>query len=290
MIAPSPTTVGAWLLATSAQLAASSSSPRLDAELLLAHVLGWSRARLLAERPAELSAETLARVAALVERRRNLEPIAYILGEREFYGLPLFVDRRVLVPRPETELLVELALTRARQRGGNLRIADIGTGTGAIAIALAMHLPHASVIASDLSPEALAVAAQNLQRHGLGERVKLVQGDLLAALSEPVDLLVSNPPYTILAEIDEGVRRHEPHLALDGGGPQGLAIYERLLTAAPQYLAAGASLLLEIGAWQGLAVRSLAQQHLPMAIVQLHHDLAGHPRVISADLPLPERV
>lgn len=263
-------------------LAAASPSARLDAEVLLAHTLGWSRARLLAEGAAPLAPEHGRRFAALVARRAALEPVAYLVGAREFYGLPLEVTPDVLVPRPETELLVEAALERARGRAG-LRIADIGTGSGAIAVALAAHLPAARIDAVDLSPAALAVAARNAARHGVAARVRLLQGDLLAPLEQPVDLLVSNPPYTLLAEIDEGVRRHEPHLALDGG-PDGLALYRRLLAQAPPLLRPGGALLLEIGAAQGPAVSALARQHFPAAQVRVAQDLAGLDRIVTIDL------
>jgi release factor glutamine methyltransferase len=263
-------------------LAASSPTARLDAEVLLAHALGWSRARLLAEGAAPLEPERRRAFAALVARRAELEPVAYLVGAREFYGLALEVTPDVLVPRPETELLVEAALERARGRGA-LRIADIGTGSGAIAVALAHRLPQALLDAVDLSPAALAVAARNAARHGVAARVRLLQGDLLAPLEQPVDLLVSNPPYTVLAEIDEGVRRHEPHLALDGG-PDGLALYRRLLAAAPPLVRPGGAVLLEIGATQGPAVAALARQLFPAAQIRVEQDLAGLDRVVTIDL------
>jgi release factor glutamine methyltransferase len=277
-----------------------STTPRLDAELLLAHTLGWSRARLLAEGRAPLDAGRQEVFRVLVARRAALEPVAYILGRKEFYGLSLLVDRSVLVPRPETELLVELAIAFARRMTNDerrtskpidsylpsfvlgrssLRVADIGTGSGAIAVAFAAHVAQALVYATDISPEALPVARLNAERHGVAERVRLREGDLLDALPEPVDLLLSNPPYTIVSEIDEGVRRHEPRLALDGG-PDGLAIYRRLLAAAPSRLRPGGAILLEIGATQGAAVAELARASFPAACVEVHQDLAGLDRVV----------
>jgi release factor glutamine methyltransferase len=204
------------------------------------------------------------------------------------------VDRRVLVPRPETELLVELAIALARRmtsderevvgerHRSSLTVADVGTGSGAIAVALALHLPQARVVAIDISGDALAVAQRNLERYGVAERVQLAQGDLLGPLNEPVRLLVCNPPYTILAEIDEGVRRYEPHRALDGG-PDGLDVYRRLLAQAPDKLLPGGVVALEIGATQGLAVSELARQHFPAAQVSVHKDLASLDRVITID-------
>lgn len=262
-------------------LQGSSATPRLDAEVLLAHVLGWSRARVLSERQARLGIEQHARFMQLVERRAALEPVAYLVGHRAFYGRDFVVTPAVLVPRPETELLVESALAWARMRHSErLTIADIGTGSGIIAVTLAAELPHAHVYATDLSPDALEVAARNVERHGVAARVTLLHGDLLAPLPEPVDLLVSNPPYTVLAEIDENVRRHEPHLALDGG-PDGLGVYRRLLAAAPARLAPGGAVMLEIGATQGAAVAALARQHFPGAAVTVQKDLAGWERVVE---------
>jgi release factor glutamine methyltransferase len=287
-------------------LRAASETPRLDAELLLAHVLGWNRARLLAEARLALTEAQSAAFRSLIARRAALEPVAYLIGHKEFFGIDFIVDQRALMPRPETELLVELALGFARQRtkdegrrtneerGTNLgrpplvigrssfAIADIGTGSGAIAIALALHLPTAQVIAVDISPDALALARQNVERHGLDGRVWLLQGDLLDLLNEPVDMIISNPPYTILAEIDEGVRLHEPHLALDGG-MDGLDVYRRLLHQAPARLRPGGAVLLEIGATQAVAVMDLGRRAFPDAIISVHQDLAGLDRVVVID-------
>jgi release factor glutamine methyltransferase len=278
------------------RLRAASDTARLDAELLLAHVLGWGRARVLAEGRVRLSEAQQAAFRDLIARRLELEPVAYLTGHKEFYGLDLLIDRSVLIPRPETELLVELAIAWARRKTNNegriadtplssilgppsLIVADIGAGSGGIAIAVAAHVPQALVYAVDIAPDALRVAGQNIARHGLAERVRLIQGDLLDALPTPADLLLSNPPYTVLSAIDEGVRRHEPHLALDGG-PDGLAIYRRLLAAAPSKLRPGGMILLEIGATQAAAVIELARSYVPAARVELHRDLAGLDRVV----------
>jgi release factor glutamine methyltransferase len=265
------------------QLASSSSTPHLDAELLLAHVLGWSRTHLLAHTDSWLDDTTRASFADLVARRANLEPIAYLIGSREFYGLDLLVDRRVLVPRPETELLVDLTIERAQERPtvSPLRVVDVGTGSGAIAVALAMHLPDALIYATDRSTEALAVAAANVARHALEQRVRLLHGDLLSPLPEQVDIIVSNPPYTILSTIDANVWQHEPHLALDGG-PDGLAVYRRLVAQVPRWLRPDGCLLLEIGAQQEYAVASLVRSALQTPQVTVHYDMAGHPRVLVA--------
>lgn len=266
----------AWAVET---LRDTSETPRLDAEVLLAHTLGWSRARVLSRLQETITDETLHQFRTLTLRRAAREPVAYLVGRKEFYGLEFVVDRRVLVPRPETETLVDAALEWAQQRPAPLVIADVGTGSGCIAVALAVHLPQAHIYAIDLSCEALAVARQNVMRYHVDARVTLLTGDLLAPLPQPVDLLVSNPPYTILAEVDTGVRMHEPHVALDGGC-DGLAVYRRLLAAAPTALRPGGALMLEIGATQAGAVVALAQQALPGAIVRVRQDLAGRDRVV----------
>ncbi|MFV9507370.1 MAG: peptide chain release factor N(5)-glutamine methyltransferase [Oscillochloridaceae bacterium umkhey_bin13] len=266
------------------QLAPSSTTPRLDAELLLAHTLGWSRARLLAERDHQPTPAQLAAFTSLVARRVAREPVAYLLGQKAFYGLDLLVTPAVLIPRPETELLVELTLSVAQQYFAP-RIADIGTGSGAIVIALATHLPNAILYATDLSTAALELAARNLNQFGLSNRVHLLQGDLLAPLPEPIDIIVSNPPYTILAEIEPGVYQYEPHLALDGGGPDGADLYRRLIPGLPAALRPGGAVLLEIGAWQGAVVADLLQQTFPKASVRVHQDLAGHDRIVTLQQP-----
>jgi len=281
-----PMNLAALLSNATAALAATSPTPRLDAELLLAHALGWPRARLLAERDHTPTPAQAAAFTAMIVRRAVLEPVAYLVGQKEFYGLDFYVDRRVLIPRPETELLVELTLTEAARRPPStvhrpLLIADIGTGSGAIAVALAVQLPAATLYATDLSAEALAVAARNIERHSLGGRVRLLHGDLLAPLPEPADIIVSNPPYTVLAEVEANVRAHEPWLALEGG-PDGAAIYRRLLAMLPAYLRPGGAVLLEIGAWQGELVAGLLRAALPDAEVRVRQDLAGHDRVVVA--------
>jgi release factor glutamine methyltransferase len=271
-----------------------SDTPRLDAELLLGQILSWGRARVLAERRHLLTSAQRSMLRELVARRADQEPIAYIVGHKEFYGLDFIVDRTVLVPRPETELLVELALDFVRRKTEDQRrtqesailqplaIADIGTGSGAIAVALATQLPDAQLYATDISQAALLIARQNAERHRVAPRVRFGAGDLLDALDQPVDVIVSNPPYTILAEISAGVRRHEPQLALDGGH-DGLAIYRRLIAQAHANLRPGGAIILEIGATQGAAVVALARTHFPLAQIAVYRDLAGHDRVVAIE-------
>lgn len=289
MVMDDLSTVGAALAWAVARLRATSDTPRLDAELLLAHILGWSRARVLAEGREALTDEQRAVFRALVARRAELEPVAYLVGHKEFYGLDFAVDRRVLVPRPETELLIDLARGHAWQcrarfealgSGARLRIADVGTGSGCIAVVLALQLPEARVYAVDISRDALDVAGRNVARHNVSQRVRLLAGDLLDALPEAVDLIVSNPPYTVLSEISVGVRRHEPGLALDGG-PDGLEAYRRLFAQAPAKLRPGGAVLVEIGATQAAAVMDYARARFPAARIGVHRDLAGLDRVVE---------
>jgi release factor glutamine methyltransferase len=256
-------------------------SPELDAGLLLAHLLGVSRAYLLAHPERPLAPGEEQAYAALLQRRANREPLPYLTGHREFYGLDLLVNPHMLIPRPETELLVELALT-ITPPASPLLIADVGTGSGAIAIALAVHLPQALVYASDVSGAALALAAENARRHGVAERIRFLSGDLCSALPEPVHLLVSNPPYlgdADLAEAPPEVARFEPRPALYGGA-DGLAVIRRLLAGAGPFMLPGGALLLEIGAAQGAAARALARQSFPAALVEVRPDYAGLDRLL----------
>lgn len=264
-----------------ARLAPTSRSPRLDAELLLAAACGVSRTRLLAEWDTPLSPCEQVGFEELVARRAVGEPIAYILGRKEFYGRPFIVDPRVLVPRPETELLIEQVLDWARGRDEPAHtIADIGIGSGCIAITLALELPHSHVIAVDISVDALAVARQNAALHDVSSRLTLLQGDGFGPLQEPVDVIASNPPYTILEEVEPDVRRWEPHLALDGKGEAGLDMIGTLLAAAPPYLRPTGLLVMEIGAWQGCTVQKMAQAAFPKAQIAIRQDLAGRDRLL----------
>jgi release factor glutamine methyltransferase len=257
-------------------------SPRLDAELLLAHVLDTNRAAVLARPERQLTPKQLTRYRDLVARRANREPLAYIVGHREFYDLDLVVNPSVLIPRPETELLVEHALRLARRLPGTPRLADVGAGSGAIAVTLAVHLPTAVVYALDESAGALAVVAENARRHGVAGRIRCLQGDLLAALPEAVDLITANLPYVAGDEwsgLAPEIREYEPRAALDGGR-DGLDLIRRLLATAGPCLRPGGALLLEIGASQGAAAVALARECFPEAQVRLFQDYAGLDRVV----------
>lgn len=267
--------------------AAGVDSPRTNAEALLAHVLGARRLDLLVRAAEPLGGEAIARYHALVDRRCDRIPLHHLLGEREFWSLPFRVGAGVLSPRPETEVLVEEALRRARETGKpSPRIADLGTGSGAIAVVLAREIPGATLWAVDASPEALAVAAENARRHGTADRVRLLLGDLFAPLpaqARPLDGIVSNPPYIPSAMIPflmPEVRDHEPRGAYDGG-EDGLALIRRIFGETPGVLAQGGWLALEFGALQEEALRGFAGQG-PWRDVRIRKDYAGYPRVFTA--------
>lgn len=273
-------TVGEALTWATRLLRPLTSSPRLEAELLLAHLLQRARPYLLAHTEASLTPEQAATYAAHVARRAGGEPLPYITGYMEFYGLDFTVTPAVLIPRPETELLVKEAL-RWLQDHPQATAADIGTGSGCIAVTLAVQAPALRLIATDCSTAALTVARANAMRHGVAGRITFLEGDLLAPLPAPVELLVSNPPYVAEDEWDTlppSVQR-EPRLALHAG-PEGLDALRRLLAQAPASLRPGGLLLVEIGERQGAAARSLAQAAFPHADLRILTDLAGKERVL----------
>jgi release factor glutamine methyltransferase len=257
---------------------------RRDAELLLMHTLERSRAWLIAHAEEELSGSQAAAYTALVSLRRKGEPIQYITGEAEFYGLPFLVTRDVLIPRPETEHLVEKALELAG-RVVSPRIVDVGTGSGAIAVALAHKLPCAQIAAIDISSRVLAVAEENAKRNGVA--VRFLLGDLLAPVAgERFEIIVSNPPYVPTVDRDTlsvEVREYEPALALFAGG-DGLDVYRRLIPAAFDALTPGGFVALEIGYGQSTAVEALLASAGFEQIVFVP-DLQGIPRVACAQRP-----
>ena len=255
-------------------------TPRLDAEVLLAHQLGVTRSQLLARLDFALDPAMADGYQALVERRSLHEPVAYIIGYKEFYGLEIQVDHRVPIPRPETEILVEVALASARQ--GKSPVVEVGTGSGAVAIALAVNLPQAEIYATDLSPSALEVAEENCRRHNVLDRIFLLEGDLLGPLPEPVALVVANLPYLSHQELESAppeVAKYEPRRAFDGG-LNGLDHYRRLFAQAPSHLLPGANICLEVGARQAQAINKIAREEFPQAKVAVIKDLAGLDRVV----------
>lgn len=263
-------------------------APRLDAELIVTKVLGLRRIDLYLRWEQPLEPAELAAVRALAERRRRREPVAYLLGEREFYGRPFAVDARVLVPRPETELAVELSLAALDALGpdeaGELRALDIGAGSGAIAVTLAAERPALTVDAVEVSEAAAAVARANAARHGVSERVRVLDGSLYGPVrGRRYAVVVSNPPYVTTAEVDAAmpeVSQHEPRLALDGG-VDGLDVVRLVVKGAPAALRPGGSLVVEIGDGQGEAAAALATE-AGLSGVEVRRDLAGRERVLLA--------
>jgi release factor glutamine methyltransferase len=262
-------------------------TPRLDAELLLASVLGCDRLRLVVEPERALSPGELAAYRELHKRRRKGEPVAYLRGEREFYGRPFRVDARVLVPRPETELLVETAMARTRHLSLSARVLDLCTGSGCVAITLKKERPTTRVFASDVSADALAVAVDNAVR--LGAFVGFVRSDLydeLGFLRGKVDLITANPPYIADAEmaaLPVDVRDFEPPLAL-AAGADGLAVTRRIVAGAPALLTQGGILALEVEAGAAAAVRGLFER-ARFDDLEVRRDYAGHERVVSGRRP-----
>jgi release factor glutamine methyltransferase len=263
--------------------AAGDPTAALDADLLLAHVCGVSKESLYAHLDAAIDDDALGAYRALIERRAAGEPVAYLRGWKEFFGLRFAVDARVLVPRPETELLVEAALAFLRARGGGL-VADVGTGSGAIAIAIAVAEPRARVIATDVSADALEVARANVEAHGVGGRVELRRGDLLEPMREVVDAVTANLPYLRADALDDldGDRTSlafEPRLAVVAG-PDGLDVIRRAVAQLPGRLAAGGAAFFECDPPQVDTVAALLGSSLP-ATTRVLRDLAGLPRVVE---------
>lgn len=299
MTAPARTVGAALRDATERLAAAGKDSPRLDAEVLLARVLDAPRHRLITDRDRPLDPDQQRVLDELIARRVAGEPVAYLLGEREFFSLTFAVDRRVLVPRPETEHVVEAGLEALAERRaadpstgsglGRLTVVDVGTGSGAIAVALAAEagrrgLGPLRTIALDLSPDALAVARANAERLLTHASVRFCRADLLSALrSRSVDVVLSNPPYLSDDEIDAVSTEvsREPVAALRGGGKDGTRILRELLSDATRVLRPGGLVVSEIGATQGEAVAALARD-LGFATVRVLPDLAGLDRVLVA--------
>lgn len=306
-------TIADVLRGATRQLESSTSdSARLEARLLTEAALGRSRVWIYQNLGTTLDAASVERLLSLVDRRAAGEPLAYILGTREFYGRAFLVDRRVLIPRPETETVLEHAVELARasvrrpvvarlggqfarrsadhhdtaDRAGDdkrpMVVVDVGTGSGILGISLALELPSAHVILVDCSADALDVARANCRRHGVEGRVELVKGDLLDGIEGPIDLIVANLPYVPTAEIDHlAVEvRQEPRQALDGG-EDGLDLYRRLFAQASTVLAPGGSLAAEIGDRQGVSAVQLARASFPGRDVRVYPDLEGRDRVIA---------
>jgi release factor glutamine methyltransferase len=278
-----PLTIDAALAAAKTRFASQSDSFGLDAQVLLAHILGKDRAWLLAHSDYSLTDSQATDWEKAVDRVAAGEALPYVIGEWEFYGLKLKVTPDVLIPRPETELLVEAALGWLRANLGRRRAVDIGTGSGCIPVALASNVPDLQITATEISPAALAVARANVERYNLGDRVALKQTSLLDGLRGPFDLICSNLPYIPSERLpDLTVSKREPWLALDGGA-DGLMLIRPFLQQAAIALASGGLLLAEIDASLATAVSNMAKGHWPRAKIEIFNDLTGLPRLLVVE-------
>ena len=284
-----PTLLEVLRLSTSYLAQRGSESARLDAEVLTAHSLGLRRLDLYLQFDRPMREEELQPIRDLLRRRAAGEPVAYLVGEREFYGRVFRVTPSVLIPRPDTEALIEAALRWARERGAALRIADVGTGSGCIAVTMAGELPHAHVVASDVSADALQVAQENAERNGVVERVEFVQGEWGEPLRGhgPFDMVLSNPPYVTAGEMEtlaRDVREFEPHLALTARDADGLDAYRALMAAAPALLNPDGYVAVEVDPRRAEVVAEMVQAAFPEAVVRRVQDLTGRDRVVEAAL------
>jgi release factor glutamine methyltransferase len=264
-------------------------SPRLSAELLLTHILGLQRIELYTQYNKPVARQQLDVLHDLVKRAGQNEPVAYLVGKTEFYSLELNITPDCMIPRPETELLVEHAIEFLRTRPDTQFVCDLCTGCGCIAVAIAKNYPGARIIATDISDAALAVAADNIEKHQLKHRITLLCGDLFDPIITGLDvnefdLIVCNPPYVSTAEyekLDRNVKDYEPKVALFAG-VDGLDIYRRIIEKADRFLKPDAALILEIGYAQGPAVRQLLEQTGAFAEIKIERDLNNNDRIVSA--------
>lgn len=271
-------------------------SPRLSAELLLSNILELKRIELYTQFDRPVTQQQLDKLHNLVERAGQKEPIPYLVGKTEFYSLELKVTADCMIPRPETELLVERAIEFLRTRCGKQFVCDLCTGSGCVAVAIAHNYPDCRIIATDICDAALSVAAKNVEKHQLKERVQLLCGDLFDPIMphldvEKFDLIVCNPPYVSAAEfekLDKNVKEYEPKLALFAGD-EGLDIYRRIIKDVNQFLKPGAALMLEIGHKQGQAVKQLLEslasardRQASFSKVVIEKDHCGNDRVVIA--------
>jgi release factor glutamine methyltransferase len=264
-------------------------SPRLSAELLLSHVLGLKRIELYTQFDKQVPQHQLDNLHELVKRAGLHEPVAYLTGKTEFYSLELDITADCMIPRPETELLVQRAIEFLRTRSGIQYVCDLCTGSGCIAVAIAKNFPDARVTATDISAAALEVAARNIEKHQLKERVRLLCGDLFEPIIQQLDvsqfdLIVCNPPYVSTAEyekLEQNVKDYEPEFALLAG-EDGLDVYKRIMLKVYEFLKPGAALMLEIGYAQGPAVREMLEQIEVFAEIKIEKDYHNNDRVVTA--------
>ncbi len=264
-------------------------SPRLSAELLLSHALGLKRIDLYTQFDQQVPQQQLDMLHGLVKRAGLHEPVAYLIGKTEFYSLELDITADCLIPRPETELLVQRAIEFLRSRSGVQYVCDLCTGSGCIAVAIAKNCPEANVTATDISSAALKVAARNVEKHRLTEHVRLLCGDLFEPIIKQLDvnqfdLIVCNPPYVSTAEyekLDKNVKDYEPVSALLAGA-DGMDVYRRIIKKVDEFLKPGAALMLEIGYAQGPAVKELFEQTDAFVEIKLEKDFQNNDRIVIA--------
>jgi release factor glutamine methyltransferase len=274
-----------------ARLGTVSETPNLDAQVLLAEITGKPRTWVMSHLELELDANQLASLQSAMRHLGKGEPLPYVLGHWSFFGLDLEITPEVLIPRPETELMIEKALDWLRRLPERRTVADVGTGSGCIAVALAVHMPSLQLTATDISPSALEVAERNARKFGVERRITFIECDLLPPHPDPLpsdehfDLICANLPY-IPTETLQKLRIYgrEPSLALDGG-PDGLDLIRRLIGLSQEWLAPDGMVLLELESSQGAAVLSLAYDSFSEAEIHLHQDLAGHDRLLEIHLP-----
>ena len=261
--------------------------PQIEARILLGHAVELSPERLLASLEKRPTQSQIEKLEQFILRRILHEPIAYVIRQKDFYGLSYYIDHRVLVPRPETELLVEKALDFARNRQfkNGIKIADIGTGSGIIAISLASHLKESAIFATDISAPALEVASINCKKHNVEKQITFLHGDLLNPLTQPVDMIVANLPYIVKSAIDAlppEIRCFEPIIALDGGD-DGLRSIEMVLQQARQKINPDGCILMEISLGQRSLLAHIVQRYFPNAPVTFYKDLGGIDRVVQIE-------
>jgi len=282
------TPVGRALVSASQRLnGAGCENPRLDAQVLLAHVLGADRTWLFAHHDYPLAGDQAEAFTDLVARRIRREPVAYLLGRKEFYGLDFAVDKRVLIPRPETEMLVDFLLAHVQaDKKRTFVVADVGTGSGAIAVTTAVHARNTRIYGLDISPDALVVAQANGNSLAPKAHLEFLPSDLLSALPEPADVIVANLPYVTDGEYTDlapEIREYEPQLALTAGA-KGLDVIKRLLEEVRDHLNPNGLVLLEIGYQQSQAVKKLAEEMRPRPqFVGLRQDYSGHVRMVTIE-------
>ena len=264
-----------------------SDTPRLDAEILLAHARGCQRIQLYTQFDEPLTDAVRGLMRELVQRRTKAEPVAYLVGVREFFSLSFRVTRDVLIPRPDTETLVMAILDGVKGKPSP-SVLDLCTGSGCVAVAVAKNGPTAQITATDISPAAIEIARENVARHSLSDRVTVIESDLFAKIvpGSTFDVIAGNPPYVPsgeIAKLDASVAHHEPHLALDGGA-DGLSVLRKIMHAAPQFAAPNAHFFMEFSPEQADAVTSMFVEHGGYSDVTIQKDLAHRPRILKARL------